>query len=689
MADRFEKVFSLEAPLYAAGCPVIISAGALLKDNQSGNVLAQIKLQNISGQTIKAVTVNITAMDTAGRVVSEGIMHEYLDLTAKRDDTFGQKEAVFLPANARGFTLFVTECVLEGGSVWNSQGQAWSLIPKQNSIKNYLNNDDDLVEQYRMNICSKAEYEMVEAEGIWLCACGAVNASSETVCHSCGTPVETFRNFDIDALVKRKDARLSTEQTAASKKNATKAIALGGALVALVVFALWMGIMSRNSSLEDSAGQDAIVMEHVVESVSFTDYLHWIEDESTLESGMRSFYDSTGILPYLYLADNLYGKNNFTENELDDIAKRLYDELFTDADGQVDENRVLVFILDRGGDGFFTGNVIGSQAFSFIGEEAGDILLENFDLDSFAHAKSKSQYFATAFKKAGEEIGDRRNNTDASNGSAGDVQGENYGTLKLLEDLNIRTGPGTNYNTTGVLKKGNTAKYYEVKSAGGYTWYRIGDNSWIANDGTWLEVDGVAPVSNQAAPNEEIIQEKALQMIKDYAKITESHADSEFWWDVYETDSNTYHVSYENNPFVGLVVISAEVVYDPKTDKLEGTITEDNRATYDPDRDYSGEFWASLDDPVEMTVYTGQDAEVLEAVKNSLPWYEQYIKTNFPNGPTKGYAYDWYVFSTGPNTWNVGFGTHGLTSAANTYECKVEWDGYGYKITTLQDNHSE
>ena len=48
--------------------------------------------------------------------------------------------------------------MLDDGSIWNSQSQTWSHIPKQNSIKFFLNNDDDLVEQYRLDICSKAEF---------------------------------------------------------------------------------------------------------------------------------------------------------------------------------------------------------------------------------------------------------------------------------------------------------------------------------------------------------------------------------------------------------------------------------------------------------------------------------------------------------------------------------------------------
>ena len=57
MSERYSRLFSLPTNLYAIGSPAIIVAGALLKDNQTGKVLAQLKIQNITTNPIKAVTV--------------------------------------------------------------------------------------------------------------------------------------------------------------------------------------------------------------------------------------------------------------------------------------------------------------------------------------------------------------------------------------------------------------------------------------------------------------------------------------------------------------------------------------------------------------------------------------------------------------------------------------------------------
>ena len=66
MSERYSRLFTLPENLYAAGSPVVIAAGALLKDNQTGKVIAQLKMRNISPKPIKAATVSIHPLDTVG-----------------------------------------------------------------------------------------------------------------------------------------------------------------------------------------------------------------------------------------------------------------------------------------------------------------------------------------------------------------------------------------------------------------------------------------------------------------------------------------------------------------------------------------------------------------------------------------------------------------------------------------------
>ena len=83
MSERYKTLYRLPENLYTIGSPVIIAAGALLKDNQSGKVLAQIKFKSISDKSIKAVKIRVLAFDVTGASVGDAVEHQYLDLNVE------------------------------------------------------------------------------------------------------------------------------------------------------------------------------------------------------------------------------------------------------------------------------------------------------------------------------------------------------------------------------------------------------------------------------------------------------------------------------------------------------------------------------------------------------------------------------------------------------------------------------
>ena len=67
MSERYARLFSLPTNIGQDGCPVLISAGALLKDNNTGKLLVQLKLRNISKQVIKSVKIKVIVFFPCGR----------------------------------------------------------------------------------------------------------------------------------------------------------------------------------------------------------------------------------------------------------------------------------------------------------------------------------------------------------------------------------------------------------------------------------------------------------------------------------------------------------------------------------------------------------------------------------------------------------------------------------------------
>ncbi len=263
MSERYTKLFSLPENLYAEGAPVIVSAGNLLKDNQTGKVLAQLKIKNISARPLKAATVLIRPQDAAGKPMEGDTQQKYLDLTAKTGEEFGQKTAVFLPdASARGFTVNVTQVVFSDNSTWEGTAAPWEPLPAPESLSEKLG-DAELVKQYKLQFGGACETVPQEHGDLWLCACGAWNRGEN--CHVCGKDKEVLLPLDLDTLKANKDARLATEKAEreakkaadkaaaeASARKTKKALAIGLPLIAVCAATLLVvtGVIIPNGNYD-------------------------------------------------------------------------------------------------------------------------------------------------------------------------------------------------------------------------------------------------------------------------------------------------------------------------------------------------------------------------------------------------------------------------------------------------------
>ncbi len=255
MSERYSRLFSLPQNLYTEDAPVLVAAGALLKDNQTGKVLAQLKIQSITEKTIKAAKVQITPFDTVGNPLDGTTEKEFLDLSICRDDTFGQKTPVFLPnASTRGFAVRVTEIAFADNVVWQDNGCEWKPLTVQSKLIDKLK-DPELVKQYQLSFGAASQFIPAKERDLWICSCGHINHAGEEACTVCGVALQALRNVDFKALQAEKQARLVEEakqaQEEEKKANATKKKAIITAAIAiplaimLIVFGVWFTKYSK------------------------------------------------------------------------------------------------------------------------------------------------------------------------------------------------------------------------------------------------------------------------------------------------------------------------------------------------------------------------------------------------------------------------------------------------------------
>lgn len=220
MSERYSKLFALPENLYANGSPAVIAAGALLKDNQTGKVLAQLKLRNIGTKSIKAAKVCIHPLDTVGNPLGEENEYQYLDLNADRDGEFGVKSPIALPdAATRSFSASVVEVVFGDNTVWKAEKTCWEPLSAPKTLESVLR-DRELVKEYCLKFGADCKYYPEVQKDLWYCACGELNRKEEESCHRCNKSASSLLSVDLEALKKARDARIAAEQQKAAEEKA-------------------------------------------------------------------------------------------------------------------------------------------------------------------------------------------------------------------------------------------------------------------------------------------------------------------------------------------------------------------------------------------------------------------------------------------------------------------------------------
>lgn len=223
MSERYSKLFALSENLYSSSSPVIIAAGALQKDNQTGKVFAQLKMRSIQDKKIKAATVRLTPLDTVGKPLGEVFDYQYLDLYVKRDADFGQKTLIpFKDMATRAFTVSVSEVILYDNSVWTSSDGAWEPLSPPVTLETAFE-DNELVKQYREKYGAGCKCIFKKEKDLWRCDCGAVNRDSETNCHRCQREAAELAALDVEELKAERDSRLAAERKRVEDEKAAEA----------------------------------------------------------------------------------------------------------------------------------------------------------------------------------------------------------------------------------------------------------------------------------------------------------------------------------------------------------------------------------------------------------------------------------------------------------------------------------
>lgn len=217
MAERFERLYKLPDNLYVTGSPVIISAGALLKDNETGNIVTQLKFHSVSEKRIIAVKISVTAYDVSSKELQGVEDYQYLDLNVYIGQYFGSNKAIVMPETiTRSFAISDIVVVFSDQTTWNSEKASdFSPIPAKKALQTVLSNPE-LIKQYQIATNMKARFIPQDTMGLWMCTCGEINGGDH--CTHCTLQKNTvFSTYDISQLTEAMESRLANEKAEKEK----------------------------------------------------------------------------------------------------------------------------------------------------------------------------------------------------------------------------------------------------------------------------------------------------------------------------------------------------------------------------------------------------------------------------------------------------------------------------------------
>ena len=121
MSDRLEKLYTLTDIENPPEAPVTIEAGGLIKDNQTGRVIARMYLKNCSDKPLSSVLVGFKPHGENGRIVSGMRDYLYDAEGVPVGEIFGDQTGILFDNNdTKSFSASVEEVDFEDGEYWDA-----------------------------------------------------------------------------------------------------------------------------------------------------------------------------------------------------------------------------------------------------------------------------------------------------------------------------------------------------------------------------------------------------------------------------------------------------------------------------------------------------------------------------------------------------------------------------------------
>lgn len=338
----YRELYRIPNKKYSDGSPVVIDAAAIYKNTESNNIIAQLKITNISKETIIACKIQLNAYEIDKSTLVKEVIYSYLDLNTSFGQVIGSKIPIRLPSNTRYFDIVVLDVTFANNTTW-SPTSSWEQIPKQSLLEEKIGNA--LAKE--VNYLSKVNYTYYPRiyKNIFQCSCGTTNGINSS-CSLCGLTYEDLIHLlDKDYLQECQNQRLLQEAIAKEKeeqlqkKRAQKDQKIAN--ICFIIFCLCCislvitGIFSfSKKELAEYKIQQGSNLIKVIENSSFNNYPSTWNEEPSYDGYCYTYhnhkFNNNTFDVDIYYSDEEENEIETVEFYNNSFSEESYDELLND-----------------------------------------------------------------------------------------------------------------------------------------------------------------------------------------------------------------------------------------------------------------------------------------------------------------------------------------------------------------------
>lgn len=216
---RFETLLESTEGKLQDDSEVLIEKVTLIKDHNDGSIFVRCSFRSLTNNPIKALLLDVNAIDVWGKPLQGVEGFQLLDLKTKKDAVFGQTTPIPLPdKNTRSVDVVIKKILFEDRRMVDCN-ESFTTISAQQLLSDFFGNND-MVAQYARDTSEHSKYVPCNAEKIWRCSCGAINEIASENCYKCNAnKVNLLQMLDPEQIKIKSDAFIEEKRLKAEEEQ--------------------------------------------------------------------------------------------------------------------------------------------------------------------------------------------------------------------------------------------------------------------------------------------------------------------------------------------------------------------------------------------------------------------------------------------------------------------------------------